>query len=293
MDRPSPRLRSSTSIPALVALAAVLLSACGGAAGTPGASPGPSASPGPDDIVHPTGADEIVLRFEEGGGILPVDFFITHAPSFNLYGDGTLIIRDASAPPVGAGGVVPASPFLVARLAESQVQALLREAIAVLAPAREHYDPGNVADAPTATFTISAEGTTKSVSVVALGLEDPQSPDGLMLGALARLGDRLRTFSDEVTAARWTPERYRGILREQVAPAATSAWPWPDLVPGDFVSKDGQDGPLFPRRVMTAAEIEATGVTGFEGGFDGLLLQVADGTTYSFGARPLLPDEEA
>jgi hypothetical protein len=67
-------------------------------------------------------------------------------------------------------------------------------------------------------------------------------------------------------------------------------WPWADLTPADFAP--AADAELqFPHRVMTADELSALGIDGFEGGFQGLILSAEDEKTYSFSLRPLLPDE--
>ena len=52
---------------------------------------------------------------------------------------------------------------------------------------------------------------------------------------------------------------------------------------------------MLPTRVMTAEELAVLGIDGFEGGFQGMTLVDPDdpAKTYSFGVRPLLPDEQA
>jgi hypothetical protein len=48
----------------------------------------------------------------------------------------------------------------------------------------------------------------------------------------------------------------------------------------------------MPERLMSPEEVEALGITPFEGGFQGLtLIGPDDGRVYSFSLRPLLPDE--
>lgn len=274
-------------------VAALTVVACGSSSGSP--SPTPSSTPDPGTIDHPTGADEIVLRLEEGGGLVPMEFFATAAPSFTLYGDGTVLFHDPTwQPPAGAGSVIPARPFLIARLDEGQIQELLAFALGPggLAVAKPHYDPGNLADAPTATFTITAGGTTKTVSVTGLGFEWPAGPDAAVAAALARLGERIRDFGPQVSGEEpWLPERYRAMLTGD-AFGETIAWPWPDLGPDDFtLPVDPQQFPRFPSRVMTPAEVEAAGYAPIGGGYMNLGLLGPDGKTFSFAVRPLLPDE--
>ena len=86
-----------------------LLSACaylpGAGSATPQPTSSPEASPSasltPEPTVvptsghidHPAGATDIVLRYEQGGGFVPIGFLFTQAPTFTLYGDGTVIFQ--------------------------------------------------------------------------------------------------------------------------------------------------------------------------------------------------------
>ncbi len=293
--RPS-RARVATAFLALI----VLVGACSGGASTPSSgpagSPDPTTAPSFDDaaIDHLTGPLDVVFRFEEGGGFVPMGFFATQAPHFVLYGDGTVIFRNANAPLPANDRIGALTPYSIARLSEPEIQALLRFALADsgLGVARASYTPGNVADAPTATFTVNAGGLAKTVSVEALGFDNPQSPDVAILRAMAVLGERLRGFDSSVDGETvWTPERWRGVLTPD-AFNPPAAWPWPDIVPADFVQPAGQDAPQFPIHTLTAADVAALGLDGIEGGFTSLALTGPDGKTYTLALRPVLPDEE-
>ena len=225
-----------------------------------------------------------------------MDFFTTQAPQFTLYGDGTVIFRDTSlAPPNSANPEIAAQvPFQSVRFDESAVQAFLKFAIADsgLGVARASYRAENVADAPTATFTIRAGGVSKTVAVEALGIEVTQGPDGPILKALAALGERVRAFGSAVQGeTTWSPPRWRGILVEDQA-GAHRDWPWKDIAPADFAVHAGNDAPQFPIRTMTPEEVAILGLTGIDGGFSGLGLIGTDGKAYRFSLRPLLPDEQ-
>jgi hypothetical protein len=276
-----------------------------GLAGCAGPSPSPTGSGAPTpSIVPPTstveidhlpGPTDVVFRFEEGGGFVPIDFFATQAPQFTLYGDGTVLFRDRAtpAPPQPNPNVAALPPYRIGHLSEPAMQAFLRFALADsgLGVARVSYSPGNVADAPTSIFTIHAGGVDKVVSVEALGLGDAQGPDAPILRALAGLADRVRSFGSSVGGAvTWSPERWRGILTANPA-NAPMAWPWRDIGPADFVPPAGQDGRPFPIRILTPADVAALGLSGIDGGLMGLGLTGPDGTTYTLALRPLLPDE--
>jgi hypothetical protein len=291
-------------LPVLVLVAVATLAACSGIrssspSATPGGSPSnpnspdPSSSPAGGRIEHATAGTDVVFRFEEGGGFVPMGFFATEAPIFTLYGDGTVIFRDGTAfPPQDADGISRIVPYQTVRLSEDEIQAFLQYAVADggLGVAREAYD-GPGADLPTATFTINAAGQSKSVSVMALGMDREPGPDSLVLQALARLGDKISNFAadfdDEVM---WAPDRWRGILTQDASTPARD-WPWPGIAPADFVQRPEPGAPQFPVWTMTAIEIDALELHDVQGGFSGLALSGPDGKAYAFALRPLLPDE--
>lgn len=288
----------------LLAMPVALLVALGAAACSTAQTTAPSGSlatplvsPTGDGqtIDHASGPTDVVFRFEEGGGFVPIDFFATQAPQLTLYGDGTVIFRDSSirAPAPPRPNLIVLAPFRTVRLDEPAMQAFLRFALADsgLGVARPSYRPGNVADAPTATFTIHAGGVNKTVAVEALGFDNAQSPDAPILHALAALGDRVRAFGAAVEGeTSWTPSRWRGVLAEGPANGAI-AWPWTEIAPADFVQHAGQDAPRFRIRTMTPAEVAVLGLTGIDGGMRGLGLTGPDGAAYALALRPLLPDE--
>jgi hypothetical protein len=285
--------RFRLALPVALILAAAACSTSGSPAPS-GGTPAPSPTAGPLGIEHPTGATDLVFRFEEGGGFVAPGFLATEGPAFSLYGDGTTIFRDQTqVAPQPIGNVLPGVPYQIVRLTEEQIQALLQFAIGPggLAVARAHYDLP-VADAPTATFTLVAGGTHKTVSVNGLGFGAGQTGvDAAVLTELEGLRTRLTTFgSDVVGEHAWSPDRFRGILTADGF-NPPKAWPWPAVSPSDFVKHDGPNDPSFPIRTMTPAEVAALGVPGIDGGVQGLTLQAADGKTYEFRLRPLLPDE--
>jgi hypothetical protein len=294
----------------LSVLVLIVFAACsgGGSSGpsptAAGSSGAPSAAPsdGPDfgEIEHPTGATDVVLRFEEGGGFVMPAFLATQAPIFTLYGDGTIIFRNPALDPLEpVGSVFPMRPFRIARLSEEQVQDLLAMALGEggLGIARADYPNNQISDAATAVFTVDAGGVRKTVSIYALGLEIENTPDAPARAAFKKLADRLGNIDDggAIGTDEYAPERYRGILLDG-QPGAPDAkpWPWTDIAPADFVSSGDPDAFQLPARVMTADEVRAIGIEPFAGGFQGLtLFGPDDGKVYTFSLRPLLPDETA
>ena len=299
MTKRPPARRASRARTFAITLAAALLVAGCGRTSSPSPSGSPEPTPGPSKtpvgVEHPTGARDVVLRFEEGGGFVPMGFLAGQAPIFTLYGDGTVIFRDFSRPqPVRIGDAQPQIAFETVRLTEEEIQDLLDFALApgALGIARASYVQGGVADAPTSIFTIAAGGLTKTVSVNGLGFDNEQNPDRLILKQLASLGERLRGFN-AVGATVWSPDRYRGILSPDAFGNARE-WPWPNVKPSDFHELKLANGFTWNARTMSPAEIAALKMSGIKGGVLNVVLAgPGDGNVYSFTLRPLLPDETA
>ncbi|MFL5680584.1 MAG: hypothetical protein ACJ77B_08290 [Chloroflexota bacterium] len=290
----------STTRFALPVVVILLVAACSASAAPPSGSPTGSRAPSPSPTIagiqHATGPGDVVLRMEQGGGFVNPEFLLTNGPLFTLYGDGTIVFRDDRvAPPESTDGINRALPYKTARLSEQQIQALLESAITEgrLGVARALYDPGNIADAGSTTFTLDAGGVKKTVSVVALGMESWPGPDAPVVASMAKLADRLRAFDENGTfpTQTYAPAGYRALLWENAGGGAEPhAWPWPELKATDFVAPAG-DGPSFPRRVMTPADAAKLGIKGIEGGVMAFPIKAPDGKIYNFALRPLLPDE--
>jgi hypothetical protein len=289
----TPRLPSRLA--AVTSLLAIVTAACSlaGTGGSGGPAAGPTSAPTPTAVAgieHPSSAMDVVLRFEEGGGFVPVDFLATQAPSFTLYGDGTVVFRDPQAPPPDpVGNVNRSTPFRVIKVGEEGSQALLEQALGPggLGIAAGPY-VGQVADIGTSTFTVNADGSTKQVAVVGLS-PDMHPNDALIVGQLARFADELRMFGNAVSGEEvFQPVAYRGVLMQVDQPfGAVLDWPWPNVAPSDFKPGENQ---LLITRTMTPADVAALGIQGLEGGAMGFNFQKA-GKAYSFALRPLLPDE--
>ena len=287
----TPRLARRSLAASLV----LLVAACSPAAAGP--TSGPSTGPTPDPtqttvagIEHPTGARDIVLRVEESGGFVPVEFLATSAPSFTLYGDGTVVFRDGQAlPPDTVGSVMRSVPFQTIKLDEEGIQALLEYALGPggIGVAVGPY-MGGMADVPSTVFTLNADGRQKQVSVTGLS-PDMHPNDPVIVSALANLGEKLRTFGASVAGeVVYEPAAYRGVLQKvDQANGAVVDWPWTDVTPADFAAGANE---FLLTRTLTPAQVAALDIPQVEGGMLGLNLQ-KDDTLYSLALRPLLPDE--
>lgn len=291
---------------ALLALVlTTLLAACSagpGASPSPTTPPGPTPTPsptpsptfGPDDIEHPTGRTDIVLRMEQGGGFMPFGFLFTQSPSFTLYGDGTVIFKpldNRAGDPFGGQAMLP---WLVGHMTEADIQTLLNYALTTgrLANARENYDNPMVADAGSTSFNINAGGVEKVVSVYALGLDD--GPDQADRRGFSQLAEVLNDFQNqsgldlgELTA--YEPELYKVLLMEGFGEPVGQVleWPWDDLTVANWPDAEEPDGRIY----FLDAEHVAKLIEVPNGGHIGIWVTTPDGTNVQFGIRPLLPDE--
>jgi hypothetical protein len=287
--RPSTGCRLATAVAVTIGVALV-------AAGC-AASPRASAEPTAGAISHPTAPTDLVLRVFVGGGFVPPGFLATEAPAFSLFGDGTIIYREQGGPlPTPANGVAQGAAFRMAKLDEARVQALLADALDVggLRTAQATYTLP-VADAPTTTFTLSADGHRVVVSVNGLGLVAPAATDAAAIDALAGLRDRLLAYGAGLSGSQpWEADRYRAYLLDGITGTTAIRWPWHDVSPSTWTNvSDGDASLAFPTRILTRAEVEALGLGPLAGGAMGIVVVYppAGGKLYGVSLRPLLPDE--
>jgi hypothetical protein len=293
---------------AALLLAAVTLAACSGGPGTasspstPADTAGATPTPAPTiaGIVHPTGATDVVLRFDEAGGFVPVEFMAAHVPYFTLYGDGTVVfVQNAPQVDPAPDNIGRGSPLRTGKLTEPQVQDLLQFALSQggLGIAKADYPNPNVADAPTATFEIHADGGDKTVSVMALGMDGPAGPDTAIKASLAQLGERLRDFDrgGTLTSDPFTPAAYRAVLTDATGNGvAGRPWPWPSVKLDGFTFPADPNALRQGTRVLSADEVAALGIKDIENGVQsGVYVTGPDQKLYSLVVRPLLPDEQA
>jgi hypothetical protein len=274
-----------------------------GTSPTPGGSPinspeptsAPSPTPAGGPITHPTGATDVILRMETGGGFVPLGFLVTQAPEFTLYGDGTFIIQPLTDPELPDDWDAPRPRFLQGRLDAESVQALLDFALETgrLREARDDYRHDKIADASTTIFTIAAGGVSKTVSVYALAEVTEPTADAADRRGFYQLSEVLRSFEDRARAGElgeivlYEPTHYQVTLLEawDEAPDARD-WPWQHISPDDFAPA-GEFGP--PVAILSADDVAAiTDVP--SGGHPGVAV-VHNGTQWLLGVRPLLPDE--
>lgn len=249
-------------------------------------------------IEHPTGSDELVLRWEYSGGFMPYEYLLSRIPSWSMYGDGRVIVQGPMIeiyPP-------PTPPsLLVTRLSEDGIQAILAAAQdAGLMDGDANYDYMCVTDAPTTVFTTNANGTTSVVTAYALDVTG-----GTCEGSDDEARQALADFQAELGDLSWLPEGSVGAeepfdyeeMRIHVLPYQSDpelpqqpvAWP---LSPGlDAFGDEQGTGGLEGARcgVVSGTDLD-TFLRAAEGANE-LTPWTSDGDEYRLILRPLLPDE--
>ena len=298
-----PRLRGAVlAAPALLAFLTVACSPAPAATGGPNPSAAPSAGPsaGPTAersaapssgaIAHPTGAKDVILRVEEVGGFVPMEFSATYTPTFTLYGDGTVVWRDNQAPPPeSSDNLRRATPLNTVKLDEGSIQALLEEAFGPggLGIAQGTYGQAG-GDIPSTIFTLNAGDLREPKRVEVIGMSPDLHPKELqVVTALVNFADKLRTFATIVNAQPYVPPVWRGVLiPTEQAFGPVVDWPWTDVSAKDF----GGDNEFFRINDLTSEQVAKIGIKDLAGGVSGFFLQDGE-DLYSFAVRPLLPDE--
>ena len=164
-------------IPLVVAIAGLGIAACG--SDGPGPSSASSDSTLPtvpadgqgDGYTHPTGADEVVVSYAELGGFTTREYAFQQPPSLLISGDGRLFSPGAQIE-IYPGPLLPA--VQVRTITEAGIQEILAAANeAGLLADVDYTAETNIADASTATVTISADGETWVHEAYALGFAGP------------------------------------------------------------------------------------------------------------------------
>ncbi len=298
-------MRTKTLALALL-LPALILSACGrlnddgngsatGGSGSTGGS-GPTGIPG---IDHPTGQDELVLRMQTGGGFVPPTFTLQSVPGFSLFGDGRLI-QEGPMIEIYPG---PALPNLqVTRLTEEAVQAILEEADkAGLLGHDASYDNMCIADAPTTTFTVVADGATHTVSAYALGTDTGadacEGKDAEARAALQAFAEKLGNLESWLPqgsmgpSEEYTPTEMRVYVQPyQGDPELDQATvEWPLATPLETFGDPDPNLTDIRCGVVSGADLDA--LLPLASSANELTPWTSDGTSYGLLFRPLLPDE--
>jgi hypothetical protein len=261
---------------------------------------GPAPQPA-SPIAHPTGPQDVLLRWSFGGGSTSPAAQLGLEPEFSLFGDGTVVFEGLPptlpSPPPVAG--TPALPGLVTtKLNETGIQAVLGRARAsgLFGPSRRFG--GAPAGAPVETFALSIGALRRTVSFDGGTLASPpgESPgDAAARRAFAELGAKLGDLGSWIPSPDAGPRVayafdrmavYVGTPQQVRKGEVTVAWPLqsspaglgnPSSIPGFRCAVVTGDGLGALSRAARMASADGRWRSG--------------SLTYQVVFRPLLPDD--
>ncbi|MFG1604536.1 hypothetical protein [Actinoplanes sp. NPDC049265] len=271
---------------ASAALALIALSACArtDANGAPAGDAPSSNAPG-------TGGD-LVLRMTSEGGFVPAERVVGRIPEVSVYADGR-VITEGPVPAIYPG---PAMPNLqVTTITREQVTALAQEAQAAGVRTGSDLGQPGVADAPNTRIDVIVDGTTQSVSVMALREAQENDPrltpeQRAARVKLVKFADKLRGYgtgpqSQPYRAAKVAALAQPYVRQNDGMPGEFTpvAWPGPAL-PGENLNPNVKIGCVVadgPAVQAAATKGKANQQTPWTSGSD----------QFRITFRPLLPDE--
>jgi hypothetical protein len=159
------------------------------------------------EIDHPSGDDELVLRYIISGGFVPMEYHVTNMPIAALYGGGRMFTQGVQImiyPP-------PALPALNLELLTPEgIQLVLQEADAagLLQGEQDWTELSNfVTDAGTGFLTINANGELHEIAVYAPGLTGLDDMGDMVSPEELEFRERFDAFVGKLSAlSEWLPE---------------------------------------------------------------------------------------
>lgn len=279
---PLPR-RSSTAIAALL----FLLAACGGR--TDSAAPGP-ADTGPGD------PDTVALRVDHTGGYVPATYIASRLPLVSVYGDGRVISQG----PVITIYPPPALPNVQQqKISPENVGVLVQKARDAGVGTAADLGRPSVTDMPDTRFTITTGGSSTTLSVYALVMDDDTAYQVLtdeQRAARKKLTDFLAELQD-LSATLGAG----AVGKQEPYPASTLAViATPYTNQDDVPAEVAWTGPTLPGQTLnadlgvscaTATGDEATAALAAAAKANAATPWTSGGKRWALQFRPLLPDE--
>ncbi|MEV4509784.1 hypothetical protein AB0K00_12590 [Dactylosporangium sp. NPDC049525] len=279
-----------THLRALAATLVLLVAGCAesapvGDGGSPGAA-----------VNYP--ADQLVLRVDVSGGLVPVAMTVTEVPTLSIYGDGRVVTNG----PMIEIFPGPALPNVQVQeiLAPSDVTKLARMALDAGVGRQADFGMPNVADAPTTHVMVRTVAGEQATDVPALGIGE-DSLNNSQRAARQRIQRLVEALTDlsstlgkgAVSESRAFPAKGVAAVAVQwaemggdqgIQPQSPVAWPGPAL-PGEAftdrpsvhcVSATGEEG----KQILAAA-----------GKANSRTPWASAGSSWQVTFRPFLPDE--
>jgi hypothetical protein len=276
----------------------ILAGACANASTGDGPSDGGAATGSTGST--PPRSDELVLRIEQVGGFVPVQYNLTRLPVTSIYGDG-LVITPGAQIDIYPGPALPA--LAQQHLTPDAVQRVIDAAIDAGLDKERDLRTMTVSDAPTTVFTLIIDGQTYVTQVYALDFDPAPKPDAMTQEEFQARKD-LADFQKEATDLRWLPEgsvtsdgmyeptalRIYSSTYEADPNLPRSPVVWP-LTPGLDLFGGSVGGTPDGMRCGTVAADAAATLLPLAEQADQLTPWESDGIRYGLLFRPLLPDE--
>lgn len=244
-------------------------------------------------IVHPTGADEVVVRLGLYGGLVPFGMAFQNVPSVLIAGDGRVYTPGITTA-VFPGALLPA--INVRTIDEAGIQRVLALAAdtGLLQPPPDYSADLNIADAPVTQLILNANGSTFTHEAYALGLQDPaETKDRNVLnGVVIQINDLEQLVGAEHLGqdAPLEPEAYRFQARpltveelDGYTDPVPTVVSWPDSI--GVTLAGATNCAVVPATAVATVFTEATERTFFSDG-DG-----EAATVYQVTAAALLPGD--
>jgi hypothetical protein len=279
----------------------ILAGACanaptGDGPGDRGTSPGTGAT-GP---TSPSGPGQLVLRIEQIGGFVAVQYNLTRMPMLSLYDDGLYITPGAQIE-IYPGPALPA--LSQQRLSPDAIDLLIQAAIDAGLNKERDLTTMMVSDMPTTVFTLTIDGQTYTTQVYALDFDLGPNPDGMSKDEFQARKD-IRAFQAKASDLSWLPDGSvtdQGLYQPtalrvfsspyQPDPELTQdpiAWP---LTPGLDLFGDSEQSTPGGMRCGTVDADAAASLLPLAEQANQLTPWTSDGAQYGLLFRPLLPDE--
>jgi len=275
----------------------ILAVACADApAGGPG---GASGSSGPTGATSSPDIGQLVLRIEDVGGFVPVQYNLTRLPTVSLYDDGLLLIPGAQIE-IYPGPALPA--LSRQHVSSDALRSLLLLAVDAGLGKDRDLRTMTVSDLPTTVFTLVIDGQQHTTRVYGLGVDLSPKPEGMSQEEF-QARQELADFQAKVSDTSWLPT---GSVTEEGMYEPTAlrifsspyrpdpelteppiAWP---LTPGLDAFGDPQDAAGGIRCGTVEGDATASLLPLVERA-NQLTPWTSDGTRYGLLFRPLLPDE--
>ncbi|MEU0559844.1 hypothetical protein [Dactylosporangium sp. NPDC006015] len=263
------------------------------------AAAGCGAEPAGDTSAGSYGADDLVLRVDVSGGMVPVAMTVTEVPTLSVYGDGRVVTNG----PVIEIYPGPALPNVqLQRISTADVAKLVDRAVDAGVGKQADFGMPNVADAPTTHIMVRTAAGEQVSDVPALGIGEDE-----LSGSQRAARDRLKRLVEALTdlpstlgkgavsesaaypaagvaavAVQWT----EAGGDEGLQPQAPVAWPGPAL-PGEPVA----DRPGV--HCVSATDGQSAQILAAAGKANSRTPWSSAGSNWQVTFRPLLPGESS